>query len=131
MRRRDKVQQAISLWRALQTRAWRRERAGDDGSPLQLQYSFDAIEHLRRRLSVDDEAWSQFFFESGIAPLELTYEDDVEPHPKDAVASVLAKVNVALPAAWEPATSMLRQSDGVNDAWRTAYDRDAAARLIA
>jgi len=131
MRRRDKVQQAISLWRALQTRAWRRERASDDGTALQLKYSFDAIEHLRRRLNADDEAWGQFFFDAGIEPLELTYEDDVEPHPREAVASVLAKVDVELPAAWEPATSMLRQSDGVNDAWRTAYDRDAALRPVA
>jgi LPS sulfotransferase NodH len=131
MRRRDKVQQAISLWRALQTRAWRRERASDDTAPPPLQYSFDAVEHLRRRLSVDDEAWGQFFFESGIEPLELTYEEDVEPNPTETVRRVLAKVRVELTPAWAPATSLLRQSDGVNHAWRTAYDRDAALRPVA
>jgi LPS sulfotransferase NodH len=131
IRRRDKVRQAISLWRALQTRIWRAERPADDGGPPQLRYRFDAIEHLRRRLSSDDEAWGRLFADSGIEPLELFYEEDVEPHPGDAVSRVLAHVGVELPPLWAPDASMVRQSDGVNDDWQAAYDRDAAVRLTA
>lgn len=131
MRRQDKVQQAISLWRALQTRAWRREHSGKDATVDQLRYSFEAIEHLRRALSADDEAWSRFFFDAGLEPLELSYEDDVEPDPAEAVVRVLARIGVPLPLLWRPRTSMLRQSDDLNQAWRSAYDRDAAARFIA
>ena len=36
-----------------------------------LSYSFRGIEHLRRRLSADDEAWGRFFLHSLIDPLEL------------------------------------------------------------
>jgi len=139
IRRRDKVRQAISLWRALQTGAWRREgptgeppprwaaAPTSEGDASRLQYSFEAIEHLRRRLDADDRAWGRFFTASGIEPLELHYEDDVAPDPGNAVTRVLAHVGVESPEGWEPSTSLLRQSDDLNDVWRAAYDRDSAA----
>jgi LPS sulfotransferase NodH len=144
VRRRDKVRQAISLWRALQTGAWRREhppseppprwaaaptieRPTSDAGASPPHYSFEAIEHLRRRLDADDRAWAGFFSGSGIHPLELHYEDDVEPQPGAAVIRVLEHVGVEPPAQWEASTSLLRQSDELNDVWRAAYDRDAAA----
>ena len=89
MRRLDKVRQAISMWRALQTRTWRRENPTADGEPPRLSYSFRGIEHLRRRLSADDEAWRRYFLRSAIEPLELYYETDVEPDPTGAVARIL------------------------------------------
>ena len=65
MRRRDKVRQAISLWRALQTRTWRLEHPGADRRRDRADYGFEGIEHLRRRLSADDDAWGRFFDQSG------------------------------------------------------------------
>jgi LPS sulfotransferase NodH len=128
IRRRDKVRQSISLWRALQSGAWRRERGDDGAAPAELRYSFDAIEHLRRRLAADDAAWGRFFADAATAPLEFHYEDDVAPDPAGAVSRVLAHLEVELPPDWAPSTSMVRQSDEINDRWRAAYDRDAAAR---
>ena len=129
LRRLDKVSQAISMWRALQTRAWRREHPTADGHPPRLLYSFDGIEHLRRRLTADDEAWGRYFLGSGVAPLELYYETDVEPDPRGAVMRVLAHIGVDLPADWKPAPRMVRQSDDLNDAWHAAYHRDATVRV--
>ncbi len=129
MRRRDRVRQAISLWRALQTRVWRLEHPGGDGGKPQLHYSFEGIEHLRRRLTADDESWGRFFVRSGIEPLELFYEEDVEPDPAEAVQRVLALVGVEVPARWRPAAETVRQSDRLNEAWRIAYDRDATAQF--
>lgn len=127
MRRLDKVRQAISLWRALQTRTWRLEHPTDDGEPPELRYSFNGIEHLRRRLTADDDAWGRYFLQSAIEPLELYYETDVEPDPAGAVARVLAHIGVDLPPSWKPGPGTVRQSDEVNDAWHSAYHRDAAA----
>lgn len=127
-RRRDKVRQAISLWRALQTRTWRLEHpAAVEGIP-RLHYSFEGIEHLRRRLSADDEAWGRFFLLSEVEPLEVLYED-VEASPVAAVARVAEHIGTELPPGWLPDTRMLRQSDGVNEEWHSAYHRDAAAGL--
>jgi LPS sulfotransferase NodH len=130
MRRRDKVRQAISLWRALQTRVWRLEHPGGDGGEPELHYSFGGIEHLRRRLSADDDSWGRFFTQSAIEPLELSYEEDVEPDPAGAVGRVVAHVGVSVPPDWRPEAELVRQSDGLNETWRTAYDRDATARAM-
>jgi trehalose 2-sulfotransferase len=129
MRRLDKVRQAISMWRALQTRTWRLENPNAGGEPPRLSYSFRGIEHLRRRLSADDELWGRYFLRSAIEPLELYYETDVKPDPAGAVARVLSHIGVDLPWAWKPEPRMVRQSDGLNDAWHSAYHRDATARL--
>jgi trehalose 2-sulfotransferase len=126
VRRRDKVRQAISLWRALQTRVWRVEQGGANDTAPMLQYNFDAIEHLRRRLTTYDEAWGHIFRIARIEPLILFYEDDVEPNPADAVARVVAHVGVELPPDWAPQARMVRQADSTSDGWREAYDRDAA-----
>lgn len=130
MRRRDKVRQAISLWRALQTRVWRLDHPDAAGGEPQLRYSFDGIEHLRRRLSADDAGWARFFAGAGIEPLELVYEEDVEPDPGGAVRRVLAWVGVDVPTGWSPQAQTVRQSDGLTEAWRSAYDRDAVAELM-
>jgi trehalose 2-sulfotransferase len=127
MRRLDKVRQAISMWRALQTRTWRLENPDAGDERPRLYYSFDGIEHLRRRLSADDEAWGRHFLSSGIDPLELYYETDVKSEPVAAVTRVLAHIGVDLPPRWEPEARMVRQSDGLNEGWHSAYHRDAMA----
>jgi LPS sulfotransferase NodH len=129
IRRVDKVRQAISLWRALQTGTWRLESSADHDGKSNPQYSFDGIEHLRRRLTADDGGWARFFAGSNLEPLELHYEADIEADPAGAVSAVLAHLGVELPPGWAPETAMVRQADELNDAWQTAYDRDAAARL--
>jgi trehalose 2-sulfotransferase len=129
MRRLDKVRQAISMWRALQTRTWRLENPTAQDETPTLRYSFDGIEHLRRRLTADDDAWGRFFLDSEIEPLELYYETDVKPDPAGCVARVLAHIAVDLPRDWEPGTRIVRQSDGLNDEWHSAYHQDATARF--
>ena len=129
VRRRDKVRQAISMWRALQTRTWRLENPAARHETPQLSYSFAGIDHLRRRLSGDDDAWERFFLGSLIEPLELFYETDIEPDPTGAVARVLASFGLDLPVGWKPEARMVSQSDGLNDEWRSAYHRDVTARL--
>jgi LPS sulfotransferase NodH len=129
MRRRDKVRQAISLWRALQTRTWRLEHPTGGGGTPSLSYSFEGIEHLRRRLSADDAAWGRYFLHSLIEPLELVYEDDVAPDPADAVARVLSHIGIAVPRGWKPAAGMAQQADELNEEWHAAYHRDVTASL--
>ena len=128
MRRRDKVRQAISLWRALQTRTWRLDHPADQDSTPTLSYSFEGIEHLRRRLAADDQAWGRYFLHSLIAPLELVYEDDVGPDPGGVVARVLDYVGADLPPEWRADAGMAQQSDELNDEWYAAYQRDATTR---
>jgi LPS sulfotransferase NodH len=130
-RRNDKVRQAISLWRALQTRAWRAEREAGGESPEQaqrarpaptdLRYSFEGIDHLVYALSADDRGWNRFFESHGIRPLVVSYEDDLERDQLGTVSRVLAAIGVAAPADWRPGDSMTRQADSLNAEWAAAY----------
>ena len=53
--RTDTVAQAVSLWRAVQTRAWRAE--DDDGDTDAATYHLAGIDHLVAQLAAQDRAW--------------------------------------------------------------------------
>jgi LPS sulfotransferase NodH len=67
----DKVAQAVSLWRAVQTRAWRAGEVSEEGKAT---YHGGAIAHLVAQLSEQDEAWRAWFAANGIRPLTIAYE---------------------------------------------------------
>jgi|1186.fasta_scaffold116568_2 LPS sulfotransferase NodH len=122
--RNDKVRQAVSLWRALQTLVWRLERGASDDEPMpehRLIYSFDAIDHLLAQLRRHEDAWRGFFFRTGQQPLQLFYEeiaDDLE----GSVRRVLDELGVEPPDDVEiERTSMRRQSDDLSESWVQTY----------
>ncbi len=125
--RTDKVRQAVSLWRALQTRTWR-EHAGEGVQPAELHYRFEGIDHLVRMLQADDDGWQGFFSQHRIAALRVTYEEQLEPDPEGAVRAVLDYIGVQPPAGRRPRAKLKRQADALSDEWVAAYHRDAAQR---
>lgn len=126
--RNDKVRQAVSLWRALQTWVWRKE-APDEPLPVQRSvYSFDAIDHLLDQLRRHEDAWRGFFFRIGQRPLSIVYED-VVGDLAGSVSRVLAEVGVALPDGWSlPERSPSRQSDELSESWVQNYLEDVSRR---
>ena len=70
--RTDKVAQAVSLWRAVQTRAW---RAGERTEVGDATYHAGAIGYLASELSDQDDAWRRWFAANGIRPLTIEYDD--------------------------------------------------------
>ena len=126
--RNDKVRQAVSLWRALQTRSWRLEHTGEGAQPADLQYRFEGIDHLVRSLQADDDGWQEFFNRRRIAALRVPYEEQLEPDPDGAVRAVLDHIGVQPPAGWRPRVKLKRQADAVSEEWVAAYHRDAAQR---
>jgi trehalose 2-sulfotransferase len=125
VRRRDTVRQAISLWRAMQTQAWRDE--GSQGAePRQPEYRFSALRHLVDLLAEHDAAWSRFF--DGRPVLELTYEEIAADLPR-ALERTLAHLGIESPNEWPPALpAMRRQADDLSDRWAEAYARDLAVQ---
>ena len=123
--RSDKVRQAVSLWRALQSRTWR----GDaDRRETHLVYRFEGIDHLVRVLRGDDDAWDHYFARNGIEVLKISYEEQLERDAAAAVRSVLEHIGVAVPEGWHPGEVMHRQADELSEEWVAAYHRDAAQR---
>ena len=74
--REDKVRQAVSLWKAVQTQAWRREDGDADGLRRpSRRFSFRAINYLVRQLTAHDASWDAYFLGLGHEPLKITYEE--------------------------------------------------------
>jgi LPS sulfotransferase NodH len=123
--RRDKVRQAVSLWKALQDRRW---RGGEAGARAQLQYRYDGIDHLVRLFEADDAGWSAHFSRYGVTPLEIGYEDDLTSDPESTVRAALDWIGVSAPIDWRLDPPMERQADAVSEEWVRAYHHDRAQR---
>ncbi len=79
--RQDKVRQAVSLWKAVQTQAWRAEAGeGEHGAAAALEpvFSFRAINYLVRLLTAHDASWDAYFLGLGYESLKVTYEELAE-----------------------------------------------------
>ena len=111
-RRADTVRQAISMWRAIQTRSWRGDERGDGRSP---QYRFEAIDHLRARFESDEAGWQRFFETHGIEPLVVRYEADLEQDRADTIRAVLRFIGVVPPAALVTEAPLPRQADALTE----------------
>jgi trehalose 2-sulfotransferase len=119
--RRDKVRQAVSLWKAVQTQAWQRE-AGTEADPdagrmPEPVFSFRAINYLMRQLTAHDASWDAFFLGLGYEPLKVTYEELAES--TDAVVrSVLDHLGIVAPDDLQIGAPRLSvQADGVSEQW--------------
>jgi trehalose 2-sulfotransferase len=124
--RRDKVRQAVSMWRALQTRSWRLERDPGDHSPAVLQYRYEGINHLVQMLHEEDRAWDEFFAAHGATVHSVAYEDDLEVDRDATVRAVLEFIGVTPPTGWQAVELLKRQADALSDDWVAAYHRDVA-----
>ncbi len=129
--RNDKVRQAVSLWRALQTWEWRKEAGAPQEETIpatRCVYSFDAIDHLLDQLRRHEDAWRGFFFRIGRRPLSIVYEDVVGDLP-GSVARVLAELGVEPPSDWAPPKrSPSRQADELSESWVQSYLEDVSRR---
>ncbi|HEU4658353.1 MAG TPA: Stf0 family sulfotransferase [Capillimicrobium sp.] len=126
----DKVRQAVSLWKAVQTQAWRRDAAadGDDARPAPRPiFSFRAINYLVRLLTAHDASWDAYFLGLGIEPLKVTYEE-LAQSPEPVVRRVLEHLEIAVPADLAlPAPRLEAQADGLSEDWvRRVHEHLAA-----
>jgi trehalose 2-sulfotransferase len=119
--RRDKVRQAVSLWKAVQTQAWQRDAgSGDDGHDervLEPVFSFRAINYLMRELTAHDASWDAYFLGLGYEPLKVTYEELAES-TEAVVQSVLEHLGIAAPENLQIGPPRLSvQADEVSELW--------------
>jgi trehalose 2-sulfotransferase len=123
--RHDHVAQAISMWRALQTRAWRAEN--DDA--VEPVYSFTGIDHLVRTLDAHDDAWCAWFEEHGLAPLRLSY-DELAADPPGQLRRTLEFLAVDGDLDGEPPVEppLRRQAGAQSAEWAERYLREREAR---
>jgi trehalose 2-sulfotransferase len=116
--RRDKVAQAVSLWRAVQTQSWRADDAEKHDDPV---YEFAAIDHLVSQLESDERSWKEWFAQNDQQPFVVTYEQ-LEAAPAETVSTVLHALG--LPDTGVSVPRLSRQRDELSEAWAERYRRE-------
>jgi trehalose 2-sulfotransferase len=127
--RRDVARQAVSMWKAIQTRTWRDgDGEGEGDASVTPQYRFEAIDHLVRRFEADERGWESFFARHGAEVLRIAYEDELVADRDATVRGALDWLGVSPPPGWHAEEPIRRQADTDSDDWVAAYhrDRDAA-----
>jgi trehalose 2-sulfotransferase len=119
----DKIAQAVSLWRAVQSQSW---RADEERDPQSVVYDFTGIDHLVAQLESEERAWREWFARTDRRPTEVTYEQ-LESAPGDTVAAVLRVLGLRDAGVTVP--RLARQRDDLSQAWIHRYrrERDRAA----
>lgn len=124
--RRDKIGQAVSLWRALQTQSWRADDDGDGASADSAIYDFDGIDTLVTQLASNERAWSEWLAGASLRQIRVTYEQ-LDAEPRQTVAGVLHELGLAGAPVTVPRLS--RQRDELSSDWAERYrkQRERAA----
>ena len=101
MRRKDRLRQAISYTRSLQTNIWWdadiEPAPNAKAQPDALKYDFDLITQSVARMVEEEDMWARYFASVGVDPLVIYYEDLVID-PNRSVRSVLQILGVEPPA---------------------------------
>lgn len=124
--REDKVAQAVSLWRAIQTQAWRSGETLDGefapSAGAEPAYNFAAIDHLVAALAYEEQCWKDWFSSTGQRPVRVDY-DELDAAPQQVVGGLLDILGVP---AWTPKPPLARQRDEISAAWgeRYLYERE-------
>src|ERR1700730_322607 len=120
LRRRDKLRQAISYYRASETNIWSTRRR----FPTHLetcQFDREKIEYWRRRIIEWDQGWSQFFEARSISPLTIVYEDMVGNWYK-RVTEIVHFIEASYTGRRTFRLRYARQSDALTDKWVKLFD---------
>ena len=119
--RRNKVRQAVSHWRAIQSGRWH--------SPLaiqknELEYKFEAIDHLVQELIIREAVWSEYFTFCKITPFVIVYEDFVlnyEATIKAVLAFLDIETEFELPIR---STNYQKLADTLSEEWVQRYRQE-------
>ncbi|WP_102141313.1 trehalose 2-sulfotransferase [Mycobacterium hubeiense] len=117
----DVVSQAVSFWRAVQTRVWRGRP--DPIRDARAEYHAGAIAHIITMLREQEKGWRAWFDEEGLDPIEVSY-----PYLWRNLTQVVATVLEALglDPRLAPPPVLERQADQRSDEWVDRYRADAA-----
>ena len=122
LRRRDKLRQAISDWRASSSRVYQL-RSSDEGDrksahAAPLSYDYGTLKTRLRMLLGDELGWQEFFSQHRVEPLEVWYED-LCSNREEVLKRVLSHLGLE-PPGQKLAAETLRLSDDFSE---SIYER--------
>jgi trehalose 2-sulfotransferase len=116
----DVVSQAVSFWRAVQTRMWRGRP--DPVRDARAEYHAGAIAHVITMLREQEKGWKTWFEEEGVNPIDISYPV-LWRNLTEIVATILDALG--LDPRLAPAPVLERQADQRSDEWVERYQADA------
>jgi LPS sulfotransferase NodH len=116
----DVVSQAVSFWRAVQTRVWRGRP--DPTRDSRAEYHAGAIAHVITMLRAQEEGWRNWFEEENVDLMEVSYPV-LWRNLTQIIGDVLEAVGQDRRLA--PAPVLERQADQRSDEWVDRYRADA------
>jgi len=128
VRRRDKVAQAVSLWRAVQTDQWRTENERSHGA-IPVAYDYRALKYLVDELHRWDARWEDWFHATGREPIRVIYEEFVGARAA-TVGRVLDELGIDPPEPEDDKGPMRRQADDLSEDWVARFREDDASRQL-
>jgi trehalose 2-sulfotransferase len=134
IRRRDKVAQAVSLWKAIQTQQWRTEsesasEESESDEASDMAYDYQAIEYLLDQLHRWDAHWEDWFHATGREPIRIFY-DQFTVTRAATIGRVLDELGIGPPQP-EGKKPLTRQADDLSQDWvaRFRIDREHRQRI--
>lgn len=119
--RRDKVAQAISMAKAMQTNAW---MSLDPITGKSVRYDADFIKQCMNEIEQQRLGWWRWFETNGVTPFVVTYEDMLDD--KGAVVRSIVELLQAQHDEPEQITLPVveKQSDATNMEWAARFGRE-------
>ena len=94
--RRNKVRQAVSFWKAIQTGIWSWRSDEPPVLEKEPEFSFEAIDHLVQAIVMREASWQEYCDDGGIVPFVVVYEDFVRGREKTAL-EILGYLDIPVP----------------------------------
>jgi LPS sulfotransferase NodH len=117
--RQNKMRQAISKARALQTGLWKIQ--GGKRPMAEPQFDPPLIARCLEDVRREENIWTQFFKRIGIEPFRVEYEDLCRDY-EGFIRAVLDFLQVRLPRRIKiTAPITIKQTDDLSDQWEESY----------
>ncbi len=124
MERRDKIRQAVSHWKAIQSGVWHSRKSKPSNQTGSGQYVFEAIDTLVAELPLRDAATQEFLAGfNGPSPMVVVYEDFIRDF-ETTVTKCLHHLGLVQADVKVSPPDLIRLSDVTNEHWLQQYRND-------
>jgi LPS sulfotransferase NodH len=119
LERHDKVLQAISLYRAIQSEQWHMRSNAEGGHPgekVEVELDVNHVLRLKKHLDGECQSWEEFFQSRGINPYRIYYEDYCD-NPDDTMRNLYSHVTGET-FTGDISTNFVKLADDTSMEWR-------------
>ncbi len=127
LRRADVVLQAISSWKAKQTKIYHKDVRHDPATPArEPEYHYQEIRKIRDRFMEQNQNWKAFFGQQDLPYLEVIYED-VSADLHGEVKRICQFLDVETPHFAGANPTLERLADDVTEQWHQQFLAEESA----